>query len=200
MNAANVVFKGIIRHLDDAVIAPCVTRAYEWNMQFHEDQTAKGDFHVRAVGSSTLLLRELQAQNYMSIAVNFGAHPLFGPMLDHRRLFEQLLAANSIDPSTVMIDQATWEQKVSETPQQQAEPGPTPADQIRLEIARLKAEVELEKARLKFQSDMARYEQQKEIKAAQLQASIAAKLEELRRKDEQYAAELAMKERHGTGI
>lgn len=199
MNAANVVFRGIIRHLDDAVIAPAVTRAYEWNMQFHDDENAKGDFRVRAIGSSTLLLRELQSQNYMAIAVNFGAHPLFGPMLDHRKLFEQLLAANSINPETVMLDEQTWAEQAQKPPPE-AEQGPSPSDQIKLEIARLKAQVELEKARLKFESDMARYEQQKQIKAEELNATVAAKLEELRRKEEQMAAELAIKERHGSGI
>jgi hypothetical protein len=62
MNSANVTFRRIIKNYDDDVIVPTIRRFYHWNMQFHDDETIKGDFEVDARGSSVLLVREMQAE------------------------------------------------------------------------------------------------------------------------------------------
>ena len=88
-NSANTVFRAIVKNFDDDVTTPDIRRAYDWNMQFSDKPEIKGDYEVDARGSSVLLMRELQAQNLMVIAIQLGGHPIFGPMLRNRELLQQ---------------------------------------------------------------------------------------------------------------
>ena len=62
MNAANVVFRRIIKNFDDDMTVPNIRRLYDWNMQYSEKAEIKGDSKVRALGISALVELEGQAQ------------------------------------------------------------------------------------------------------------------------------------------
>ena len=72
-------------------------------MQFNEKPEIKGDYEVDARGSSVLLMRELQAQNLMVIAIQMGGHPIFGPMLRNRELLKKIFQAYMIPAEEVML-------------------------------------------------------------------------------------------------
>lgn len=101
MNATNTVFRRIVKNWDDDLTTPTIRRIYDWNMQFSDKEHIKGDYDVDARGSSVLLVREMQSQSLMAIALSFGGHPVFGPGLKPfpllRRLMQsQMLPANEI--------------------------------------------------------------------------------------------------------
>ena len=102
-NSANTVFRSIVKNFDDDVTTPDIRRAYDWNMQFNDKPEIKGDFEVDARGSSVLLMRELQAQNLMVIAIQLGGHPIFGPMLRNRELLKKIFQAYMIPSDEVML-------------------------------------------------------------------------------------------------
>jgi len=102
-NSANVVFRSIVKNFDDDVTTPDIRRAYDWNMQFSEKPEIKGDFQIDARGSSVLLMRELQAQNLMQIAMQMGGHPIYGPMLRNRELLRKIFQAHMIPADEVML-------------------------------------------------------------------------------------------------
>jgi hypothetical protein len=102
-NSANTVFRSIVKNFDDDVTTPDIRRAYDWNMQFNPKPEIKGDFEVDARGSSVLLMRELQAQNLMVIAIQLGGHPIFGPMLRNRELLKKIFQAYMIPADEVML-------------------------------------------------------------------------------------------------
>jgi hypothetical protein len=102
-NSANTVFRAIVKNFDDDVTVPDIRRAYDWNMQFSEKPEIKGDYEIDARGSSVLLMRELQAQNLMVIAIQLGGHPIFGPMLRNRELLKKIFSAYMIPAEEVML-------------------------------------------------------------------------------------------------
>lgn len=102
-NNANVGFRRIVRNFDDDVTVPNLRRAYDWNMQFNPKQDIKGDYEVDARGSSVLLVREMQAQNLMFMALNLGGHPVYGPMLRNRELLKKLFQAHLIPADEVVL-------------------------------------------------------------------------------------------------
>jgi hypothetical protein len=108
MNAVNVIFRFVVKNWDDQMTVPNIQRLYDWNMQFSNDEQVKGDFDVQARGSSVLLVREIQSQNLMTLAANFSAHPIFGPMLKMIPLFRKLVASFLINPDEVVKDEDTY--------------------------------------------------------------------------------------------
>ncbi len=90
MNASNVVFRNAVKNWDDDLTTPTIQRAYDWNMQFSPNGDIKGDMNIEARGSSVLLVREMQAQNLMALAMNFADHPIFGGMTKHVELYREI--------------------------------------------------------------------------------------------------------------
>jgi hypothetical protein len=102
-NSANVTFRSIVKSFDDDVTTPDIRRIYDWNMQFNEKPDIKGDYQVDARGSSVLLMREMQAQNLMVIAMQLGGHPIYGPMLRNRELLRKIFQAYMVPAEEVML-------------------------------------------------------------------------------------------------
>ena len=96
MNAVNVVFRAAVKNFDDDITTPTIRRAYDWNMQHNPDPGIKGDFDIDARGSSVLLVREIQAQNLMAMALQFAPHPIFGPLTKIIPLYRKLYQAHML--------------------------------------------------------------------------------------------------------
>lgn len=60
--AAKVVFKRVVKNFDDNMIRPMIKRFYDWNMQYSDKNEIKGDMQVNALGSTSLMIREQEAQ------------------------------------------------------------------------------------------------------------------------------------------
>jgi hypothetical protein len=103
MNSTNVVLQDPVKNFDDDVTVKDIRRLYDWNMQHSDKEEIKGDYDIQAHGSSVLLVREMQAQNLMMIALQLGPHPVYGPMLNNRELLKMLFQAHMIPSERVML-------------------------------------------------------------------------------------------------
>lgn len=121
MNSANVVYGRFIKSYDDDVTTPNIRRAYDWNMQFNSKEEIKGDYNVDARGSSTLLVREMQAQNLMILAVQIGAHPKYAHMFKDRDLLKKLLQAHMIHADEILLSDDEIEAVVAKAEAQAAQ-------------------------------------------------------------------------------
>ncbi len=65
MSANNIMMRRAVKHFDDSLTVPFITRFYDWNMQFNKKAAIKGDYSIDARGTSVLLVREMQARNVM---------------------------------------------------------------------------------------------------------------------------------------
>lgn len=127
MNSANVVFRRLVKNYDDDITTRLIRRFYHWNMQFSDKDEIKGDFEVDARGASVLLVREMQAQNLMLIAQQFGDHPVYGKKIDHDRLLMEIFKAHMIAAESITF-----------TKQQQAENARREAEQVSPELEELR--------------------------------------------------------------
>ena len=101
MNNANVVLRRIIKHFDDNLTVPLLTRFYDWNMAYNPKQSIKGDYVVDAKGSTALLVRDMQNQALVQLG-QYQASPLISGMVNWDEWFKETLKANHIDTSRIL--------------------------------------------------------------------------------------------------
>lgn len=163
MNNANVVFRDGIKNFDDDVTVPDLRRLYDWNMQFSPKDEIKGDYDVKATGSAVLLVREMQAQSLMAIALNFGGHPVYGPMLKNRDLLRKIFQAHMIPADEVMLSDEQIDAVLAlaaEQAKKDAQPDNSmELQQIKRDIQmdRIKADVELANMEGDFRLKVAKF-------------------------------------------
>jgi hypothetical protein len=88
MSAGQGMFKDQLLSLDDDVQGPFLEAAYHWNMQFNPKDEIKGDFNVVVKGTSSLVAREIRAQNLDQFA-NSTLNQFDAPFIDRHALNKQ---------------------------------------------------------------------------------------------------------------
>jgi hypothetical protein len=101
MNSANVVLRRLVKQFDDYITKPHIRRYYYYNMAYSDNDEIKGDFCVDARGSTTLMVRDIQNQAFANL-MQLAANPVYGPMVDAKKLFEKALRAQHVDPADIM--------------------------------------------------------------------------------------------------
>ena len=177
MNSANVVLRRLVKQFDDMVTRPHIRRYYDYNMMYNEDEEIKGDFSIDARGSSALLIRDIQNQAFLNLLAA-GANPIYGVYLDTQKLFEKALQAQHIDPKEVFKS----EEELEKIKEQQKNPQAAPPDPA-LAVAQLRGEIEMQKAQVQNQGDLAEL---------QVRQSIAQQDGELRMAEMQLTREIEM--------
>lgn len=119
MNSANTVLRRAIKAWDDGITLPFIQRLYDWNMQFGENEGIKGDDQVHARGASHLIVKEMQAQNAMSL-INIAASPILQPLTDVPELYRRVVTSMQLDPSEIVKTDAEIAQEMQAMEQQQA--------------------------------------------------------------------------------
>ncbi len=195
MNAANIVVRRIIKNYDDQVTEHDISNLCDWNMQFSEKPYIKGDLRVDSRGSSVLLVREVQAQNLMALALNFSAHPVFGPLMKPASLARSIAKAHMLSADEfILIDEEL--KNAAEAADQGAEKPPrTMAAEMQqksaIELAGLNHKNKMEELDKAHQTEMVRAAAQMNLSLAELKAKLADKAEARASQERQFAAELA---------
>jgi len=162
MNSANISYKRIVKAYDDDVTVPLTRRFYHWNMQFSEKDEIKGDYAVQARGSSVLLVREMQAQNLLMIALQFGDHPEYGPMLKKGDLLKQIFKAHLIAADEVLKTDR-------EVENEKKEQGGDPMALVQQQANEIKAaELELKREEMGLKAEQSNMEWDRRLEIAQL--------------------------------
>lgn len=76
--AANLWVRRFVRHWDDDVVEPTMTRAVEWEMDYNEDESIKGDYRPIAKGMAALVELEGQStrmQQFVMLVKELGLQP-----------------------------------------------------------------------------------------------------------------------------
>lgn len=215
MNASNVTFRRIVKMFDDDVTEPNIRRFYDWNMQFSDKQEIKGDYGVDARGSSVLLVREMQAQNLMVIAIQLGAHPIYGPMLKQKGILRKLFQAHMIPTDDVMLTDDEIDAVLARAAAAAEQPpqgeDPELVNQLKqaeielkreeinakIQIANLDAGTRMKVAQLGHETAMMALAEKMNMQADQLEAMLKKTRSEIDSKERIFAAETAMTERVG---
>lgn len=204
MSAGNVVFRRIVRSWDDDVSVPAISGLYHWHMQHSPKGHLKGDHEVKALGSSVLLVRELQTQNLAFVMSNFGDDPDIDVTEVKRAFFRSLLMnADTFVRSPEQRDE--WMKR------QQAEQGPTDADlkgeeievrrgevDAKIAIAQMEAQSRLEEARLRHEASMMALAEARNMKIDEISADLRKAREASASAERKLAAEIGMARMTGT--
>lgn len=124
-NNATTVLRRIAKTYDSRITDRHLSRYYEWLLIHGEDDSAKGDFTIKARGSSALIERDAQSQFLMQM-LTASLNPRF--KLDPAKIMAKVLKSQRFDAEDVEMSDEEYEAT------QQAQPDP------RLAVAQMKEE------------------------------------------------------------
>lgn len=88
MGQAQTSMKDQLVSLDEDVVKPFIQAMYHWNMQFNPKPDIKGDFSVVVKGMSSLVAREMRAQNLEQFATS-TLNPMDAQFVNREELLRQ---------------------------------------------------------------------------------------------------------------
>lgn len=135
---ASSLLRRVARVFDENITEPHIRRYYDWLMMYGDDDE-KGDLHIEAVGSSSLVEREIQSMQAAQI-LQMALNPAFG--YSPKKAADELLRSWRFNPAKFEMDE-----KEKQSMQQSAPPPQVVAAQIRAEsdkqVAQIKAQADL---------------------------------------------------------
>lgn len=134
MNASNIVQRQFAKAFDDYLLGPLIERFYWWNMLHGDDERAKGDFDVLPLGTSQLLVKDIQAQ-HLQIFTQMADDPRFAPYIDNYNLLQLHLKMLDMPTDALVKSREQAEDEMKNQP----EPP---------ELAKLRAEMEFKAQQL----------------------------------------------------
>ncbi len=166
VDSANVALRSRVKLWDDSITRPHVSRYYDWNMQYNEDDSIKGDYKVDPRGTSILLEKDQEWQTMKEI-LQVRADPELSSMVDWKKALRKYFAAQKID--VLLPDDKIAENEEARKKQ------PAPVDPV-LEVAKVRVNGEMQKVQLVQQADMAELQFKAEQANLDRQQEIQLKL------------------------
>lgn len=198
MNSTNVLFRRAVKNWDDDITEPSIRRIYHWNMQFSEREEIKGDLDVEARGTSVLLVREIESQNLMAIAMHFTGHPVLGPLTKVPALYRRLVQTMMVPADEVVMTDEEIDEQAAKA--KEAPPPPDPAvlkAQTDLEVAEINANTRIQVAQMDRETAMLKLAAEGNISLEEIAAKMQLKQIDTDSKERQMAAEAALTARIG---
>lgn len=118
-NNSTSVLRRLAKRFDDYVTTPHVERYFDWQMQYSDDQSIKGDFKVDVRGSSALLEREAQ-QQFMTQLLDRSLDPRY--RVKPHLLMREVVKGQRLDPDAFMEDDEEFEAAQAAQPEQPQDP------------------------------------------------------------------------------
>lgn len=190
---AKIPFKALTKSFDDNITIPNMRRLHQWNMQFSSKEHIKGDMRVKARGTSTFLLRELQAPGLMTMILQFANHPVLGPALQMMPMVRKLAQAMFLRPDEVVKSDEKIAADLAAAARDE-QPEPTP-EEIKAQTEQMRSQALLEAAKIKAEVDRYVADQNYKMKQMDLQMSSSNEMEKLRADMDKKSMELRSKER-----
>ena len=163
VDSANVALRSRVKLWDDSITRPHISRYYDWNMQYNEDDTIKGDYKVDPRGTSILLEREQEWQNMKEI-LQVRVDPELSSMIDWKKALKKFFAARKAD---VLLP----DDKIAENEEARKKQPPPMAPE--LQVVQVRAQGEIQKAKMVQDADMVELQ----FKAEQAQLDRAQEIQ-----------------------
>ena len=102
MSAALIALKPVIKNLDSYITEPVIRWMYNWNMNYHEDNTIKGDMGVKALGATIVSTREAEIHNIINFSGIVANRPESMRNVDMDYLDKETAKRLGLDPEKVV--------------------------------------------------------------------------------------------------
>tara|TARA_A100000164_G_scaffold356348_1_gene365870 strand:- start:488 stop:1717 length:1230 start_codon:yes stop_codon:yes gene_type:complete len=103
MGAAAQAIKSVVRNIDDYLLNPLGKALFSFNMQFNFDPDLKGDLHVIARGTESLMRNEIRSQRLLQF-MQMSANPTMAPFVKYDYILRELAASMDLDESKILND------------------------------------------------------------------------------------------------
>lgn len=101
MGNANVALKSTLKNVDDYLIIPLIKSLYHWNMEWSDNEKAKGDLNVSARGSTSLIQREVRSQRLLQF-MSLISNPMDVAITKRKELLTEIAKSMDINPDEVI--------------------------------------------------------------------------------------------------
>ena len=101
LSMADLAHKMAVQNIDDFFTVPCITMYYNWFMQFGDNEEAKGDMQVQALGTIGVMKKELMAQRLTQL-ITQTSNPVDAQLMNRQQLWLDTLDAFDLDPKKYM--------------------------------------------------------------------------------------------------
>ena len=127
MGSASMDIKDQVMQFDSGITSPVIRSLYHWNMTLNDDPYIKGDYEVVAMGSSSLMAKEVIGQQLDQLLPTLS-NPMYEPFIDKRKLLEMMLQIRDLTDTGILLtperydEMMALQQQIGEL-QQQVEQG-----------------------------------------------------------------------------
>lgn len=171
MNNHQIVMRRAVKNWDDDVTRPMISRFYDHNMQFSEDENVKGDYVVDARGTAFLLQKETQARNILNLA-NFAQSPALAGWFKFKPIAETLTTTMQLEKTEFVNTEEEYQANLQAQQQaaaQQGQGGKDPqAEQMRMQIEQQKLQLSYQM----HQEKLAEAKEDRQFRAWEIQQKI----------------------------
>jgi hypothetical protein len=104
MGAAALSIKTVIKNIDDMLLRPLGETLFAWNMQFNEDTPEiKGDLHIKARGTTSLMQKEVRSQRLMTF-LQVASNQNLAPFVRWHTILSEIAKSLDIEPEKLIND------------------------------------------------------------------------------------------------
>lgn len=143
MGAANIDLKKLVRNFDVGVTVPFISSLYAWNMTYSDDPEIKGDYEVKARGSSSLVAKEVRAEAMDRFSAQSMGTP-FESWIRWDELLRQRMEVQDLDDG-MMLSEEEHDKALQEQQQNNPEMIKQQLEQMQAQIDEAKAQAEIQK-------------------------------------------------------
>ena len=177
VDSSNITYRSKVKLWDDRITVPHLRRYYDYNMQYHPDHKAKGDFDVDPRGASILFEKDQMRQMLLTVW-QMKTDPDILRRTDWDKAVEQLYASAHLDILKPKEEEGGGQPQAPADPAQAAK---QQQQQAMIEVANIRAKTEMDKAtlvqnatmeELKFKAQQAELERAHDLKMKEYDLQI----------------------------
>jgi hypothetical protein len=200
MNSANVVKRRLVKSFDAKITKRHLTRYYDFNMAYSPKDEIKGDYSVKALGSSALLIRDIQNQAMLGLAQTAAAVPQLDQRTDWPKLYKGMLKAQHLNPEDIMKDEDTVKRDAEQAAKNAPQDPRIQAAQMQQQTEQLKIEAAAKEGQMDRELRMLELSASQQVSVDSIKSQLAQTAIKTRSEETRQANELVAKNKYGTGI
>ena len=176
LNSANVALAMFAKQWDDDITVPLIRAFVQWNMQYSEDEEAKGDYDVIPRAASYLLVKDIKAQ-HVQVVTQLAMNPAFAPYFK----FDELAKAN-VEPLDIDSEKILKTPDEIKAEQEAAQQNPqSDPETMKAQAAMQHAQASMQRAQAEAQAkqaDAQRFMQDRTMDHQEFQLKLQSEREE----------------------
>lgn len=165
MSATHIIQQAISEKWDDYINIPIVNTLYHYEMQYGEDESAKGDYEVQTGGATERIDKQIRAQDIERIIGMAGTQPELLMHIDTGQAFREWVRTTRVGNILKPIEQVEAEQQAAA---ENAQPDPA---SISAQAAMLQAQAAVDRVKLDERMRAAELNLKAQVEEASIDAS-----------------------------